>query len=218
MKKILGIYGAGGLGREVLELARIINRAAEYWDGFLFIVDGEAKETVNGIKVYSYAEAKETYGDRLQAVIGIGEPAVRDLIFHRLREDGINLVSLVHPDVYIPDTTEIGEGTVITTGCCISCDVTIGDNCYIQPHSCIGHDCVIEEGCVVYGKIAGNVHIGKYTYIGMGSCVKEAVNIGEYVIVGMSSAVFYEIPSEAIAVGNPARQVKKNVQKRVFDH
>ena len=33
---ILGIYGAGGLGREVLELARIINT----WEKIIFIDDG----------------------------------------------------------------------------------------------------------------------------------------------------------------------------------
>ncbi|MCH5314246.1 MAG: hypothetical protein J1E28_07665 [Helicobacter sp.] len=60
-KKTLGIYGAGGLGREVLEFAQIINDAVKEWDNFIFIVDKEASNgvnKVNGIKVFDYEEAK----------------------------------------------------------------------------------------------------------------------------------------------------------------
>ena len=43
---ILGIYGSGGLGREVLELARIINT----WEKIIFIDDGGGGEEKRGGK------------------------------------------------------------------------------------------------------------------------------------------------------------------------
>ena len=56
---ILAIYGAGGLGREVLELAKIINGRVKRWDDFIFVIDGEPGNDVNGVKVYSYTDAIE---------------------------------------------------------------------------------------------------------------------------------------------------------------
>ena len=38
---ILGIYGAGGLGREVYELAKIINSCNNRWDQIFFIDKGQ---------------------------------------------------------------------------------------------------------------------------------------------------------------------------------
>ena len=38
-KMVLGIYGAGGLGREVFELACVINEKNEQWSEIIFIDD-----------------------------------------------------------------------------------------------------------------------------------------------------------------------------------
>ena len=108
INKVLGIWGAGGLGREVLELAKIINGRDKRWDGFVFIVDGAAVSEVNGAKVIEYEDAKKKF-DGLEVIIGIGEPAVREEKFNLLKNDGIATPSLIHPDVHIPDTTKIGD-------------------------------------------------------------------------------------------------------------
>ena len=36
---ILGIYGAGALGREILEIARDINSTSDRWEDFVYLVD-----------------------------------------------------------------------------------------------------------------------------------------------------------------------------------
>ena len=217
INKVLGIWGAGGLGREVLELAKIINGRDKRWDGFVFIVDGAAVSEVNGAKVIEYEDAKKKF-DGLEVIIGIGEPAVREEKFNLLKNDGIATPSLIHPDVHIPDTTKIGEGTVIQYGCFISSNITIGDNVFVQPQCNIGHDDELADGCIIsgFGNLAGNVSIGKYTYIGLSVAVKERVNIGNYSIVGMGSIVYKDIPDEMIALGNPARPIARNTDRIVF--
>ena len=79
---------------------------------------------------------------------------------------------------------------------------------------------MLEDGAFIsaFCNIAGAVHIGKYSYIGMSSAVKELVNIGSYSIVGMYSAVYKDIPDEVIALGNPARPMRRNEEHRVFKH
>ena len=215
--KILGIWGAGGLGREVLELARIINGTSKRWDDFVFIVDGITAAEINGVRVLEYEDAKKRFSN-LEVVIAIGEPAVREKKFNLLKEDAVKTTTLIHPDVHIPDTTEIGQGVVIQYGCFISCNVTIGNYVYIQPQCNIGHDDTLADGCMISGfaNIGGAVSIGNFTYIGLSAIIKEGVAVGDNAIVGMGSAVHKDVPDEMIVLGNPARPIAKNTDRIVF--
>ena len=218
-ERILGIWGAGGLGREVLELAKIINSRSKKWDGYIFIVDGVTTTEVNSVPVFEYADAKEKYHG-LEVAIGIGEPAIREKKSNLLKEDGVPTPSLIHPDVYIPDTTRVGQGTVIQYGCFISCNVTIGDYVYIQPQCNIGHDDKLADGCMIagFGNIAGTVTIGKFTYLGLSVAIREGVIIGDNTIIGMGSVVCKDVPDEMVALGSPARPIARNTDRKVFRH
>lgn len=215
---ILGIYGAGGLGREVLELARIINSRDKNWDDFIFLDDEKVGSEANGIKIYSYEEAVGKFRSNMEVSMGIGEAAIREKLFSRLDSDRLSVATLIHPDVYIPKNTIIGRGVTIQYGCFISCNVKVEDYVYIQPQVNVGHDDVLKEGCMLSGMVnlGGHVSIGKYTYAGLSSAFKEGVSVGDRAIIGMYSAVYKDIPEEMIAMGNPARVVKRNEEHRVF--
>ena len=211
---VLAIYGASGLGREILELSKIINSDENNWDEFIFIDDGDVPEIVADCKVYKYESAKAEFGSKLEIVMGIGEPATRMKLFSIIRADGIKTPTLIHPTVHIPDSASIGEGIVIQEGCFVSVGTTIHDYVLLQAKCAIGHDCILEEGCIVssFDSIAGAVKVGKC------SSIKELVAIGDYSVIGMGSVVFKDVPDEVIAMGNPARVMKKNEDKRVFKH
>ena len=215
---ILGIYGAGGLGREVLELARIYNAQNNKWTDIIFVIDGEPEGMVNGAKVYNVDIAIKEMANDIEFVIAIGEPAVREKLFKKLNSQNLKFATIVHPDVNIAETTTIGKGSIISQGCFISFNITIGDNVYIQPHASLGHDDVIKEGALLSGftNIAGNVTIGSYSYLGLSVAVKERTTIGDNSIIGMFSAVYKDIESGVIAMGNPARVMKMNEDRKVF--
>lgn len=215
---ILAICGAGGLGREVLELASIINLKQQRWDNIIFIDDVKQGQMVNGVKVYTYREAKNNFGQDLELTVGVGEPIKRERIFTEIMEDQIPIATLIHPDVRIPNTAFVGRGVTIQMGNFISCNVSIGDYVYIQPHANIGHDCILKKGCIIsaFCNIAGGVSIGEFSYLGSSSVIKEKVSIGNYSIISMASAVYRDIGNEIIAVGNPARPMKRNEDKKVF--
>jgi sugar O-acyltransferase (sialic acid O-acetyltransferase NeuD family) len=214
---VLGIYGAGGLGREVLELAGVINERTNRWEDFIFI-DAKPRDTVNAVKVYSDADAFARFSGNLEVAMGIGEPATRERLFAKLKDEGIEMATLIHPDVHIPKTTKIGKGVTIQAGCFVSCNVEIEDYVYVQPQVNIGHDDVLKEGCMLSGmsNLAGAVSVGRYSYVGLSSAIREGVSIGDYAIIGMYSAVYKDIPDEMIAMGNPARPMKKNEERHVF--
>lgn len=218
--KVLGIYGASGLGREVLELAEIINFREKQWDEFIFIDDGNVPPVISGKNVFKYENAKGEYGESLEIAMGIGEPIVREKLFTKIDGDGIQTPTLIHPNVYIPASTKIGNGVIIQDGCFISVNVNIKEHVILQPRCAVGHDCVIEPECVIstFDSIAGAVHIGRCSYIGMSVTIRELVKIGEYSIIGMGSVVVKDIPDEMIAMGNPARPMKRNEDRKVFGH
>ncbi len=217
---VLAIYGASGLGREVLELAKAINEKEKRWQKFVFIDDGDVPSVVDGCDVYKYDVAKKLFDTNLQIAMGIGEPITREKLFKKIKADNIETPVLIHPDVHVPETTIIGEGVIIQSSCFISVGVNIKDYVYIQPKCAIGHDCVLNEGCIIssFDSIAGAVEIGKCTYIGMSSSVRELVKIGDYSVIGMGSVVFKDVPDEVIVMGNPARAMKRNEEKHVFKH
>lgn len=102
MKKILSIYGAGGLGREVLKLSSIINIQFQYWEKIIFIDDNKNLEEINNVRVYKYQEAKELSKDMIEAVIAIGEPEIKSKVYNKLSYDKIDFATLIYPDEYIP--------------------------------------------------------------------------------------------------------------------
>lgn len=216
--KILGIYGAGGLGREVLELSRIINEKNHQWESFVFIVDGDAKGSANGVPILKYEDALETYGESLDVTVAIGEPAIREQKFAQLKKGGVHTPTLVHPDVHIPDSTKIGTGVTIQYGCFISCNVTIEDGVFLQPQCNIGHDDILREGCMVSGicNLGGAVTIGRHSYVGISAVIKQGLSIGEYAIIGMGTIVNSDVMDGVIALGNPARVIARNTDRRVF--
>lgn len=215
---ILGIFGAGGLGREVFDLATLINEKSNKWEKILFVDDKLFDTKINNVPVISYNEAISSYGKHLEITVGVGEPSVREIVFERLRRDQIPVVTLIHPNVGIPKTTSIGEGVTIQTGCFISCNTVIEDDVFIQPNVNVGHDNILKKGCIISGlvNLAGHVTVGQNTYIGISTAVKQGVSIGDYCIIGMCSAVYSNIPNEMIAMGNPARPMKKNEEHIVF--
>ena len=69
-----------------------------------------------------------------------------------------------------------------------------------------------------FSNVAGAVIIGRFTYLGLSAVIKEGVKIGNNTIIGMGSVVYKDVPDEVVALGNPARPIKKNVDRRVFGH
>lgn len=217
---MLGIYGAGGLGREVLELARQINDKDHKWDKFFFIDDNPAinHKVINDAEVFTYDEALNSFGGKFECALGIGEPATREKVISKLLNNGIEIPTLIYPGTYIPSTTKIGKGVTIQYGCFISCNITIQDYVFLQPHCNIGHDDFLDEGCMIsgFGNLGGEVKIGKYAFVGLGAAIEQGRSVGDFSIVSMGAVVYKSVDDAMIVMGNPARPIRKNDEKRVF--
>lgn len=83
--------------------------------------------------------------------------------------------------------------------------VTIGDDVTISTATILTHD-ASTKCWLGYSRI-GRVTIGSRVFIGAGAIVLPNVTIGDDVIIGAGSVVTRNIPSNSVAVGNPARVI-----------
>lgn len=215
---ILGIYGAGGLGREVFELASAINARNDKWKEIIFIDDASDIYNPRGIKIIDYKNLKTYHPNDIEICIAIGEPVIRDKLYNKLIKSGYSLATLIHPEVNIPPSTRIGDGVIVCKFVSITCDIEIGTNVYIHPMACIGHDATIGNHSVIssYVDVAGDCRIGEKAFLAIGVIMKQGIVIGDDSIIGMGSVVHRDIQSSVIAMGNPARPMKNNIEKKVF--
>lgn len=211
----LAIYGAGGLGKEVYELVKQINAIESRWSGFCFIDDIHPGRELKGHPVVTLNDLS---ADEYEVAVGVGEPAVRQMMAQKARNAGFRLATLIHPLARISDDVTFGEGCIVCDRAYVSCDCTIGNNVYLQPNCNVGHDCVIGDDSVIsaYANLGGTCQIGTRVYIGLNAAIRETTTIGEDTIISMGAIVFNDIGPSVIALGNPARVMRPNENKKVF--
>jgi acetyltransferase-like isoleucine patch superfamily enzyme len=116
----------------------------------------------------------------------------------------------ISPKLIIGDYSAIGMDGSISAAKKIVIDehVIIGRNVFISDHSHEYTD--IEKPIMDQGicNIAG-VHICKNTWLGQNSVIMPGVTIGRNCVIGANSLVNMDIPDYSIAVGVPARLVKR---------
>ncbi len=98
------------------------------------------------------------------------------------------------------------EGCIIDPSHCWL--VEIGDNVVLAPNvHILAHDASMWND-TGYTRIAP-VKIGNNVFIGAGTIIMPGVSIGDDCVIGAGSVVTKSIPSNSVAVGNPARVLGK---------
>lgn len=107
-------------------------------------------------------------------------------------------------NIQIPIKTKIGSGLFINHfgGIIVNHDAVIGENCNI----CQG----VTIGNTSRGKFKGTPKIGNRVYIGANSVVVGQITIGNDVLIAPLSYVNFDIPDNAVVMGNPAKIVSYN--------
>lgn len=109
----------------------------------------------------------------------------------------------------------IGNHVAISQGCIISAfnRIVIGDDVGIAPYVCIIDNTRkpvdVNRPLQEQDVSVGPVHIGAGSWLAYNVCVLPNVKIGEHCLIGALSVVNRDIPSYSIAVGSPAKVVKR---------
>ena len=190
MKNIV-IVGAGGVGREVSLIIQQINMLEPTWNLLGYIDDnpGNLGNVVNGYAISNY-EAKKSIVKKLN--------------------NKFKFATIVHPNVWIHDYMEIGEGCIVYEGVILTANISIGNHVIISPKCGIGHDTVIKDYVSLLWNvnISGNDKIGEGVMFGTGSTIIQGKTVGMGAIIGAGAVVIEDIPVGATAVGVPAKVIK----------
>lgn len=113
---------------------------------------------------------------------------------------------LEHPTIRINNNVYIGQNCTIGTAT-IGNGVKLGSNVDIVSG---GKTHKIQDGIILPTdyKDLRRIHIGNNTWIGNSSVILN--HIGKRCIIGAGSIVVKPIPDNSVAVGNPARVIRKN--------
>lgn len=205
MKDKLIIIGASGHGKVVADIAIKMNK----WQSIAFLDDDESIKTSMGLEVIGKTADAFTYRDEADFFVAIGSNVTREKIQEKLIEQGLNVVSLIHPSVVIGTGVEIGIGTAVMAGVVINSSSRIGKGCIINTSSSLDHDNIIEDYVHISPGVrtAGSVTIGKGTWLGIGSVVSNNINICSGCKVGAGAVVVKDITEPGTYVGVPVRKI-----------
>lgn len=114
-----------------------------------------------------------------------------------------------YPHLIIGDNTNFEQYVHIT---CAG-NIEIGHDCQFTGFTMItniDHDYnQINKNVLQQGLTVNDVKIGNYCFVGMNAKIFPGVTIGDNVIIGANSIVTHDIPSYSVAVGQPAKIIKK---------
>jgi sugar O-acyltransferase (sialic acid O-acetyltransferase NeuD family) len=151
----------------------------------------------------------------LKAVLAIGDNATRKRLSDRFIHS--EWITLIHPSAFVHPSVTLGRGTVVFANAVVQPDTHIGDHCIINTGATVDHDCTIGDFCHIAPgvNLAGDVHIQEGVFLGIGSSVIIGKRIGEWATVGAGGVVIRDIPSHSVAVGIPAKILRRGNEKEL---
>ncbi len=204
----LVIVGAGGHGRELLDVVEAINALEPTWHVLGFLDDGtpDAKRLARrGMRLLGpadrLAELDAAY------VVGVGDNDVRRRIDALATEHGREAATLVHPLSSIGGDVELAPGVVVTAGARITTNVRLGRHTHLNINAVVSHDARLGDYVTLSpgALVNGTVTLADEVMLGTGAIVLPGVSVGRGTWVAAGAVVLDDLPEGVVAVGVPAR-------------
>lgn len=209
----IAIFGAGGQGREILQLLRQINAVTPRWECIGWFDDGVPKgEVIAGLPVLGGVNELNAWPTTLAVAMAIAWPTTKAKVVGLINNDKLSFPVLIHPSVDVEEAeVSIGEGTIITQACRFTVNIRLGRFVLLNLGTILTHDVVIEDYCSIMPSVnvSGAVEVGSSTYVGTGVQIIQLLKIGAQSIIGAGSVVTRDIPANCTAVGVPAKVIKQ---------
>ncbi|MCL2482043.1 MAG: NeuD/PglB/VioB family sugar acetyltransferase [Propionibacteriaceae bacterium] len=210
----LVVIGAGGFGRETLDVVEAINQASGQ---SIYRVRGVVDDHPLPVNVerlehrgYQWLGTLDQWlsgGGSDEYVVGVGSPQARRAIVDQIATRFVPAAGLVHPQAVIGSQAVIGPGSVVCAGTMVSTNVHLGRHVHLNPAVTIGHDTILADFVSINpgGIVSGEVLIETGVLVGAGAVILQGLIVQEQSTVGASACVVKDVEPGRIVKGVPAR-------------
>ena len=115
----------------------------------------------------------------------VGHNGIREKIHTQLSQYLGNPINAIHPSAVISASVKMGDGVMIAANATLNPLVEIGQGVICNTSTSIDHECIIGDfSHIAPGAVlCGNVIVGKGTFIGANSVIRQGIKIGNNVIM-----------------------------------
>jgi sugar O-acyltransferase (sialic acid O-acetyltransferase NeuD family) len=187
-KARLLIIGAGGHGRSVAEAAELSGA----FDMFGFLDDGlpvgqtvlmsSILGTIGGLGSVDHLRRYRTACD--QAIVAVGNNAVREKLMQYLIDMDFDLATVIHPRAFVSPSAVVGMGSAVMAGAIVGTEAHLG----------IG---VIVNCCAV---VDHHAKVGDFGHLGVSACMAGGSILGRNAWIQAGCALGYgvEVPAGVV--------------------
>lgn len=203
----LFIIGCGGFGREVHQIAAAAGRSVAG-----FVDDDPSDDNLDRVAELGarHVGAVSVLVERTEpfdAVIAVGNPAVRRAIAESLSAAPVTFPVLVHPDSTVGPDVTLAPGCVVAAGARLSTNIRTGAHVHVDQNATVGHDSTLGDFSRLNPQacISGSVHIREGVMVGASATVLPGLQVGAGAIVGAGACVVRTVAAGTTVKGVPAR-------------
>jgi acetyltransferase EpsM len=209
LRSSVAIYGAGGLGREILQ---VLDDCGIPCAGFVVDPQFPAPDAICGVAVHRSLTALAA-DHSVKFVIALGNPAARARVATALAQQiGSRFATIIHPRAWIAGTVDIGPGSMVFGLSSVTADTSVGRHVLINPGTTIAHDCELADFATLGPScaLAGGVIVEEAAELGIGVRVAPRIRIGRAAVVGAGAVCVRSVPPGTTVVGVPAHPIVRH--------
>ena len=204
------IVGAGGHGREVLDIVEAMGRREDF-AGFVddSVTDPKALQRLEGRQTSVVGSIEWLASATEHYVIGIGSSEARRRIEAKLAggPPGREALVLVHPSASLGSRVDLAPGVIVGAHATLTTNLAIGRHSHVNVGCAVQHDSTLGDYVTVSPGvfINGDVTIGNDVFIGTGAVIARGRTIGDGSVIGAGAVVLDDVARGSRVFGVPAR-------------
>lgn len=209
------IFGTGGQASEVLD---VVLKSRLDVSNIQFCVSEPTKKVFQNFELIAWRDLLARGPENNLVHLGIGDPSVRFRLTSILERESFQMQSVISLSASISPTATIDTGCFIGDFSFVGPRVSLGKSVLINNSVSVSHDGVIGSFTTVCpgARLNGHVWIEEGAFIGSGAILKNGKSdsplvVGANSTIGAGSVVISNVEIGAVVVGNPAKQINKQV-------
>lgn len=189
------VVGAGGHGRSVAEAAELSGQ----FDLVGFLDDSlPAGETVLDLTVLGPVTSMAQHmAVAAQAIVAIGNNAVREKLMQQLTEAGFERATVVHPRAFVSPSAVLGKGSAVMAGAILGTQARLGVGSIVNCGAVVDHHATVED----FGHLGVNASMAGGTVLGRGAWMQAGSALGYGVKVGAGDVLLPGSARESTKAG-----------------